>query len=168
MPCEECSGTGGADGSARVGITAFAQDALGDVVLVSLPAVGDTVTAGDSCGEVESTKSVSEINAPVSGTVTAVNAALDATPELVNTDPYGEGWMFEIGDVAPGAVDELGPPLAPFGLVASGLVPASSSSTSTNAPPVTSVDASSSKLRRKPPKASCSKNVGAASTGRVS
>ncbi|MBK8757342.1 MAG: glycine cleavage system protein GcvH [Actinomycetales bacterium] len=97
----------GADGSARVGITAFAQDALGDVVFVSLPAVGDTVTAGDSCGEVESTKSVSEINAPVSGTVTAVNAALDATPELVNTDPYGEGWMFEIGDVAPGAVDEL-------------------------------------------------------------
>ncbi len=97
----------GADGSVRVGITAFAQDALGDVVFVSLPAVGDAVTAGDSCGEVESTKSVSEINAPVSGTVTAVNAALDATPELVNTDPYGEGWMFEVGDVARGAVDEL-------------------------------------------------------------
>jgi len=97
----------GADGSVRVGITAFAQDALGDVVFVSLPAVGDAVTAGDSCGAVESTKSVSEINAPVSGTVTAVNAALDATPELVNTDPYGEGWMFEVGDVARGAVDEL-------------------------------------------------------------
>ena len=86
----------GESGSVRVGITSFAQDALGDVVFVSLPAVGDGVAAGDSCGEVESTKSVSEINAPVSGTVTAVNEALDATPELVNTDPYGAGWMFEV------------------------------------------------------------------------
>ena len=80
----------------RVGITAFAQEALGDVVYVSLPAVGDTVAAGDTCGEVESTKSVSDLYAPVSGEVTAVNPALDATPELVNSDPYGEGWMYEL------------------------------------------------------------------------
>ncbi|HMM94781.1 glycine cleavage system protein GcvH [Phycicoccus sp.] len=80
----------------RIGITAFAQEALGDVVYVSLPGVGDTVTAGDTCGEVESTKSVSDLYAPVSGEVTAVNPALDATPELVNSDPYGEGWMYEL------------------------------------------------------------------------
>jgi glycine cleavage system H protein len=80
----------------RVGITSFAQEALGDVVYVSLPTVGDTVTAGDTCGEVESTKSVSDLYAPVSGEVTAVNGALDATPELVNNDPYGEGWMYEL------------------------------------------------------------------------
>ncbi len=80
----------------RIGITAFAQEALGDVVYVSLPTVGEAVTAGDTCGEVESTKSVSDLYAPVSGEVTAVNGALDATPELVNTDPYGEGWMYEL------------------------------------------------------------------------
>ena len=80
----------------RVGITSFAQDALGDVVYVSLPAVGDTVAAGDTCGEVESTKSVSDLYAPLAGEVTAVNGALDGTPELVNTDPYGEGWMYEL------------------------------------------------------------------------
>lgn len=90
----------------RVGITAFAQDALGDVVYVSLPAVGDTVTAGGACGEVESTKSVSDIYAPLDGEITAVNEALDATPELVNSDPYGAGWMFEMS-VATGAVDGL-------------------------------------------------------------
>lgn len=84
------------DGTVRIGITAFAQEALGDVVYVSLPAVGDTVTAGDTCGEVESTKSVSDLYAPIAGEVTAVNGALDATPELVNTDPYGEGWMYEL------------------------------------------------------------------------
>ncbi|MGL5816979.1 MAG: glycine cleavage system protein GcvH [Phycicoccus sp.] len=83
-------------GTARVGITSFAQQALGDVVYVSLPTVGDPVVAGDTCGEVESTKSVSDLYAPVSGTVTAVNAALDTTPELVNSDPYGEGWMYEL------------------------------------------------------------------------
>lgn len=82
--------------SVRIGITAFAQDALGDVVYVSLPAVGDSLAAGDTCGEVESTKSVSDIYAPLAGEVTAVNDALDATPELVNSDPYGEGWMFEV------------------------------------------------------------------------
>lgn len=80
----------------RIGITSFAQEALGDVVYVSLPGVGETVTAGDTCGEVESTKSVSDLYAPVSGEVTAVNPALDATPELVNSDPYGEGWMYEL------------------------------------------------------------------------
>jgi len=86
----------GSDGVARIGITAFAQDALGDVVYVSLPTVGDKVSAGDSCGEVESTKSVSDLYAPVSGEVLAVNATLDSAPELVNTDPYGEGWMYEV------------------------------------------------------------------------
>lgn len=86
----------GADTVVRVGITAFAQDALGDVVYVSLPAVGDDLAPGDSCGEVESTKSVSDLYAPLAGQVTAVNAQLDSTPELINTDPYGEGWMFEL------------------------------------------------------------------------
>jgi len=86
----------GNDNVVRIGITAFAQDALGDVVYVSLPTVGDAVAAGDACGEVESTKSVSDIYAPVSGEITAVNDALDGTPELVNSDPYGEGWMFEV------------------------------------------------------------------------
>ena len=80
----------------RVGITAFAQEALGDVVYVSAPSIGDAVTAGDSCGEVESTKSVSDLYAPVAGTITAVNEALDATPELVNTAPYTDGWMYEL------------------------------------------------------------------------
>ena len=97
-----------ADGETlRVGITSFAQEALGDVVYVSLPAVGDTVAAGDTCGEVESTKSVSDLYAPVSGEVTAINGALDATPELVNSDPYGEGWMYEIRPADAGAADAL-------------------------------------------------------------
>ena len=80
----------------RVGITSFAQEALGDVVYVSAPSIGDAVTAGDSCGEVESTKSVSDLYSPLSGEVVAVNDALDATPELVNSDPYGDGWFFRI------------------------------------------------------------------------
>ena len=84
------------EGTVRIGITDYAQDALGDVVYVSMPAVGDSLSAGDTCGEVESTKSVSDVYAPLAGEVTAVNAALDATPELVNSDPYGEGWMYEI------------------------------------------------------------------------
>jgi glycine cleavage system H protein len=83
-------------GSVRVGITHFAQDALGDIVYVSLPAVGDAVTAGAACGELESTKSVSDVYAPVDGEVVAVNEGLDATPELVNSDPYGEGWLYEL------------------------------------------------------------------------
>jgi len=91
----------------RIGITSFAQDALGDVVYVSLPAVGDTVSVGDACGEVESTKSVSDLYAPLAGEVTAVNSALDASPELVNSDPYGEGWMYEMRPSDAGAVDGL-------------------------------------------------------------
>ena len=92
---------------ARVGITDYAQDALGDVVYVQLPEPGSTVASGGALGEVESTKSVSEIYAPVPGTVTEVNSALEDTPELVNSDPYGEGWMvlIELGD--PSAVDQL-------------------------------------------------------------
>lgn len=97
----------GSEGVARVGITAFAQDALGDVVYVSLPAVGDTVDAGDSCGEVESTKSVSDLYAPVSGEVVAVNETLDSTPEMVNSDPYGEGWMYELKLTEAGAAESL-------------------------------------------------------------
>jgi glycine cleavage system H protein len=97
----------GDGGVVRVGITSFAQDALGDVVYVSLPTVGDTVAAGDACGEVESTKSVSDLYAPLGGEVTAVNESLDATPELVNTDPYGEGWMYELTVEDPAAVEAL-------------------------------------------------------------
>jgi glycine cleavage system H protein len=92
----------GDDGTIRVGITSFAQEALGDVVFVTLPEVGAEVASGEACGEVESTKSVSDIYPPVAGTVTGRNDALDAAPELVNSDPYGEGWMFElqVGDEA--------------------------------------------------------------------
>lgn len=97
----------GDDGTVRIGITSFAQDALGDVVYVSLPAVGDTVAVGDASGEVESTKSVSDLYAPLAGEVTAVNAALDASPELVNSDPYGEGWMYELKPSDAAAVDGL-------------------------------------------------------------
>ncbi|MGA0862981.1 MAG: glycine cleavage system protein GcvH [Ilumatobacteraceae bacterium] len=81
---------------ARVGITDYAQDALGDIVYVQLPEVGSSVTVGDSFGEIESTKSVNDVYAPVSGTVTAVNEALRDRPELLNSDPYGEGWICEI------------------------------------------------------------------------
>lgn len=84
------------DGVVRVGITAYAQDALGDVVYVSLPAQGDSVTAGDSCGEVESTKSVSDLYTPLDGEILTVNDGLEGSPELVNSDPYGQGWMFEM------------------------------------------------------------------------
>ena len=91
----------------RIGITAFAQEALGDVVYVSLPAVGDTVAAGDSCGEVESTKSVSDLYSPLAGEVTGVNEALDNSPELVNSDPYGEGWMYEMRVEDAAAVEAL-------------------------------------------------------------
>ena len=82
--------------SVRVGITDYAQDALGDVVFVELPEVGATVSAGDSIAEVESTKSVSDIYAPVSGTIVEVNTELADTPERLNEDPYGEGWLFVI------------------------------------------------------------------------
>lgn len=93
--------------SVRVGITDFAQTQLGDVVFVQLPGVGEQVTAGQAVGEVESTKSVSDINAPLAGEVTARNDALDASPELVNSDPYGEGWMIEIKLADPSQMDGL-------------------------------------------------------------
>jgi glycine cleavage system H protein len=91
-----------ADDTVRVGITDFAQSALGDVVFVQLPDVGTEVTAGESFGEVESTKSVSDLYAPVSGKVSAVNSDLEGSPELVNSDPYGGGWLLDIqvSDVA--------------------------------------------------------------------
>jgi len=92
------------DGTARVGITDFAQDELGDVVFVELPAEGDELTAGEEFGVVESIKAVSDIYAPVSGTVTAVHETLFDQPELVNEDPFGEGWMLEV-ELADG--DEL-------------------------------------------------------------
>ena len=91
----------------RVGITDYAQDALGDVVFVDLPEVGDAVGVGGTLGEVESTKSVSEVYAPVSGTVRAVNEALRQSPELVNADPYGEGWLCEIEVVSSAEYDAL-------------------------------------------------------------
>ena len=98
---------GEADSSVRVGITHFAQDALGDIVFASLPEVGTDVEAGTAVGELESTKSVSDIYAPVTGTVVARNEALDGSPELVNSDPYGEGWLFEVVPADTSAVDGL-------------------------------------------------------------
>ncbi|BBY37036.1 glycine cleavage system H protein [Mycobacterium mantenii] len=84
------------DDTVRVGITDFAQSALGDVVFVQLPDVGTELTAGESFGEVESTKSVSDLYAPVSGKVSAVNTDLDGSPQLVNSDPYGAGWLLDV------------------------------------------------------------------------
>ena len=84
------------DGVVRIGITDYAQDALGDIVYVTLPDVGTDVASGAAMGELESTKSVSDVYAPVDGTVVGANDALDATPELCNTDPYGDGWLVEI------------------------------------------------------------------------
>ncbi|HET8960127.1 glycine cleavage system protein GcvH [Nocardioides sp.] len=98
---------GESEGSVRIGITHFAQDALGDIVYVSLPEVGETVSVGEACGELESTKSVSDVYAPVAGEVSARNTSLDATPELVNNDPYGAGWLYEVVPSDPGTVDGL-------------------------------------------------------------
>jgi len=84
------------DGTVRIGITDYAQDALGDVVFVDLPAVDARFESGAMCGEVESTKSVSEIYTPLAGVVTAVNSAVQDDPSLLNSDPYGDGWMIEI------------------------------------------------------------------------
>ena len=84
------------DGVVTVGITEFAADALGDIVYVQLPEVGATVTAGETCGELESTKSVSDLYSPVTGEVTEVNEAVVDDPSLVNTDPYGGGWLFKV------------------------------------------------------------------------
>jgi len=93
--------------TATIGITDYAQDALGDVVYVDLPQVGDAVTAGGSCGEVESTKSVSELYAPVSGTIASVNTELADEPEKLNADPYGEGWICTVTLGDPAEVDGL-------------------------------------------------------------
>jgi glycine cleavage system H protein len=93
--------------TARIGITDFAQESLGDVVFVQLPDVGLEIIAGASAAEIESTKSVSDVYVPVSGEVTAVNEALVGAPELVNQDPYGEGWILEVSLVTPSEVDQL-------------------------------------------------------------
>lgn len=97
----------GDGGTVRVGITDYAQEALGDIVYVSLPEVGADVVPGEACGEVESTKSVSDVFAPVAGTVSARNEALEAQPELLNSDPYGEGWIVEIDVPDAGVLDTL-------------------------------------------------------------
>jgi glycine cleavage system H protein len=97
------------DGRIRIGITDYAQDALGDVVFVQVPEVGSEASKGESFGEVESTKSVSEIYAPVAGSVVEINTDLEASPELINTDPYGAGWIAVLhptnADVAEGLLD---------------------------------------------------------------
>ena len=80
----------------RIGITDYAAEQLGDIVFASLPALGDTVAAGDACGELESTKSVSDIFCPVPGVISAVNTLLESRPEIINSDPYGDGWLFEL------------------------------------------------------------------------
>jgi glycine cleavage system H protein len=98
---------GDAEGSVRVGITHFAQEQLGDIVYVQLPEVGEEVVAGAPCGELESTKSVSDLFAPVTGRVVARNGELDNAPEQVNADPYGAGWMIEIVPADPSEVDGL-------------------------------------------------------------
>ena len=97
----------GDDNVVRIGITDYAQEALGDIVFVNLPEVGAAVQAGQTMGEVESTKSVSDVYAPVAGTVSARNEALAGQPELVNADPYGEGWMVEITLADPASLGEL-------------------------------------------------------------
>ena len=91
----------------RVGITAIASDALGEVVYADIPEVGATVTAGEICGEVESTKTVSDLFSPVTGEVTAVNELVSANPGILNSDPYGEGWLVEIAPDDPAEVGTL-------------------------------------------------------------
>jgi glycine cleavage system H protein len=95
-----------AAGRVRFGITDHAQDALGDIVYVTLPALGASVTAGEPCGEVESTKSVSDIYAPLSGTVVGRNDGVETSPETINSDPYGQGWLVEL-DADPALVADL-------------------------------------------------------------
>ncbi len=94
-------------GTAIFGITDYAQDSLGDIVYVSLPGVGETLAAGSTCGEVESTKSVSDIYAPVDGEVVSVNSALDRNPETINSSPYGDGWLVEVELSDPAQIDSL-------------------------------------------------------------
>ncbi|MFL6052798.1 MAG: glycine cleavage system protein GcvH [Actinoallomurus sp.] len=97
--------TGPSDGVVTVGITAYAADALGEIVYVSLPQEGASVEAGEPCGETESTKSVSDVYAPVTGEVVAVNTAVEEDPAVINSDPYGEGWLFRVRtDDDPGAL----------------------------------------------------------------
>jgi glycine cleavage system H protein len=93
--------------TARVGISDYAQDQLGDIVFVELPGVGDTFEKGDEFGTLESVKAVSELYIPVGGEVTAINEALEDAPELVNNDPYGEGWMIEIKVSDPSETEAL-------------------------------------------------------------
>lgn len=95
------------DGTVTIGITDFAQDALGDIVYVDLPEVGASFGAGESFGEIESTKSVSDVYAPVAGSITAVNERLNDEPELINAEPYGEGWMIMIRPDDGASLDEL-------------------------------------------------------------
>lgn len=98
---------GSESGTVRVGITDYAQEALGDIVYVTLPEVGAEVTGGEPCGELESTKSVSDLYAPISGVVVARNEVLEAQPELVNAEPYAGGWMIEIRPSDPAQLDDL-------------------------------------------------------------
>jgi glycine cleavage system H protein len=91
----------------RVGITEYAADQLGDIVFVSLPSVGESVAPGDACGELESTKSVSDVFCPVAGTIAAVNELLEGSPETINADPYGDGWLFELDLDADADLDDL-------------------------------------------------------------
>ena len=95
------------DGVARIGVSDFAQNSLGDIVYVDLPSVGDTVSAGEEFGEVESVKSVSEVISPISGEVIAVNEALEDSPEIVNAEPYEGGWMVEVKLADEGGLDAL-------------------------------------------------------------
>lgn len=95
------------EGTVRIGVTDYAQTQLGDVVYIQLPRLGDSVAAGEPVGEVESTKSVSDVFAPVNGEVVARNEALEDSPDLVNSDPYGAGWMIEIKPAEAAAVDSL-------------------------------------------------------------
>ncbi len=97
----------GAGDTVRIGITEYAAEALGDVVYVGLPQIGEEVALEDACAEVESTKSVSDVYAPVSGVVTAVNELLNDTPETINSDPYGDGWIFELELANPSELDGL-------------------------------------------------------------
>ncbi len=96
-----------ADGSVTVGITDHAQEALGDVVFVEVPAEGRELSTGSSAGVVESVKAASDIYSPIDGTVVAVNPALETAPELVNTDPYGEGWMFRLQPANAAQLDSM-------------------------------------------------------------
>lgn len=96
-----------ADGSVTVGITDHAQEALGDVVFVETPAVGSELSAGSSAGVVESVKAASDIYSPIDGTVLATNPALEGEPELVNSDPYGEGWMFRLQPANPAQINDM-------------------------------------------------------------